>query len=223
MFSNCLNMLQKTLMLLELDAEIYWSSVINYYPLILLLAVSVATCQTMASMDIEAPPAYDIETLPSYTIASGLPSYEDAVRHLTRQHHQHQQQTRSGYEPAAASVARKPSSAYSSNNIHPPSVVKFFESRPQNWLNVTIFEEIHYNFVGRGTPVDDPAATAVPATSSAGLLSDQTTKREAISGGLGDSKSDSDCGFFKIQICMVENEKTQSSNRWEDLTSPLAV
>ncbi|XP_065081843.1 protein commissureless 2 homolog [Ochlerotatus camptorhynchus] len=169
--------------------------------------VSMATCQTMASMDIEAPPAYDIETLPSYTIASGLPSYEDAVRHLTRQH----QQTRDGYEPAAA--ARKSSPAYSNNSIHPPSVAKFFESRPQNWLNVTIFEEIHYNFVGRGTAVDASAATTVPATSSAGLLSDPTTKREAISGWSDDIKSDSDSGLFKVQICMVENEKIQSSHR----------
>lgn len=161
-------------------------------------------------MDIEAPPPYDIETLPSYTIASGLPSYEDAVRHIVRQ----QQQSRAGYHPATA--VQKPRSACSNHNsavsVHPQSVVKFFESRPENWLNVTVFEEIHYNFVGRGTTsAADPAVTeghakAEEAISDGGSPLDEHTDKGTDGGG------DSSGGLFRVQICMVENENEKNQS-----------
>lgn len=172
--------------------------------------VSSATCQTLTSVDIEAPPPYDIETLPSYTIASGLPSYEDAVRHIVRQ----QQQSRAGYHPATA--VQKPRSACSNHNsavsVHPQSVVKFFESRPENWLNVTVFEEIHYNFVGRGTTsAADPAVTeghakAEEAISDGGSPLDEHTDKGTDGGG------DSSGGLFRVQICMVENENEKNQS-----------
>uniref|UniRef100_A0A8D8C535 Protein commissureless n=1 Tax=Culex pipiens TaxID=7175 RepID=A0A8D8C535_CULPI len=109
--------------------------------------VSITSCHQTAHGgtlvgDVESPPPYDPETttttLPSYTVASGLPSYEDAVEHIYRQ----QQLQRQNPPPAS---------------VHPPATVKFFESRPQNWLAVTIFEEIHYNFVGRGGTTTSPS------------------------------------------------------------------
>ncbi|XP_055630412.1 protein commissureless 2 homolog [Toxorhynchites rutilus septentrionalis] len=162
--------------------------------------VSLATCQTLSNLDVEAPPPYDTETLPSYTIASGLPSYEDAVRHLAARQQSRGATSAAGYEPA-----RRPP-------IHPPSVVKFFDSRPQNWLNVTIFEEIHYNFVGRGTSAANGAATS---TATIGANSEQMTlpKPELASDRQCGAKSENADGLFKIQICMVENEKEQTSNR----------
>ncbi|XP_062559446.1 protein commissureless 2 homolog [Armigeres subalbatus] len=169
--------------------------------------VSSATCQSLTRMDIEAPPPYDIETLPSYTIASGLPSYEDAVRHIVRQ----QQQSRAGYQPATAAVQKPMSTGSSTASIHPQSVVKFFESRPENWLNVTIFEEIHYNFIGRGTSAAGPAVTeghtkADEAASDCTLVDD--------SKGTKDDDDGSGSGLFRVQICMVnENNKIQSCNR----------
>ncbi|KAL9702521.1 hypothetical protein quinque_006039 [Culex quinquefasciatus] len=102
--------------------------------------------------DVESPPPYDPETtttaatLPSYTVASGLPSYEDAVEHIYRQ----QQLQRQNPPPA------QPTS------VHPPATVKFFESRPQNWLAVTILEEIHYNFVGRGGTTSPSTVVTIP-------------------------------------------------------------
>ncbi|XP_021709750.1 protein commissureless 2 homolog [Aedes aegypti] len=174
--------------------------------------VSSATCQTLTSVDIEAPPPYDIETLPSYTIASGLPSYEDAIRHIVRQ--QQQSRTSGGYQPATS--VQKPRTACSNNHnavsIHPQTVVKFFESRPENWLNVTVFEEIHYNFVGRGTSVADPAGMSAEGHTNKAeeAISDGSSQDESSKS----TASDGSNGLFRVQICMVdENEKNQSCNR----------
>lgn len=179
------------------------------------IPVSSATCQTLTSVDIEAPPPYDIETLPSYTIASGLPSYEDAIRHIVRQ--QQQSRTSGGYQPATS--VQKPRTACSNNHnavsIHPQTVVKFFESRPENWLNVTVFEEIHYNFVGRGTSVADPAGMSAEGHTNKAeeAISDGSSQDESSKS----TASDGSNGLFRVQICMVdENEKNQSCNRWED-------
>ncbi|XP_058830992.1 protein commissureless 2 homolog [Topomyia yanbarensis] len=147
--------------------------------------VSVATCHTLSNLDVEAPPPYDIETLPSYTIASGLPTYEDAVRHLASR-----QQPRCGYEPA-----RRPTT------IHPAGLMKFFESRPQNWLNVTVFEEIQYNFVGRGNSAEQMESTPKGMT-----VNVDNNRHCAV-------KPANDNGLFRIQVCVLENEKDAVSNR----------
>ncbi|XP_055532588.1 protein commissureless 2 homolog [Wyeomyia smithii] len=148
--------------------------------------VSIATCHTLSTEDVEAPPPYDTETPPSYTIASGLPTYEDAVQNIfTRQ------QIRAGYE-----VARKPAP------IYPPATIKFHQSRPQNWLNVTVFEEIHYKFVDRGL-LKDQSPNMVPkavVVASEGMHSK--------------NKPDSyDSVPARVQICVLENEKNRVSNR----------
>ncbi|XP_058460774.1 protein commissureless 2 homolog [Malaya genurostris] len=144
--------------------------------------VSVATCHTLSNLDVEAPPPYDVEMLPSYTIASGLPTYEDAIRHLTSR-----QRTSFGYE-----LARRP-------QLHPPGLMKFFESRPQNWLNVTVFEEIRYNFVGRGDTTE--RVESVPK-----VMSDRTISKLCV------TKPENNAGLYKIQACVLENEKNAASN-----------
>jgi hypothetical protein len=37
----------------------------------------------MRAFDIEAPPIYQVESLPSYTLVTGLPTYEDAMKQQT--------------------------------------------------------------------------------------------------------------------------------------------
>ncbi|KFB44088.1 hypothetical protein ZHAS_00011923 [Anopheles sinensis] len=85
-------------------------------------------------MDIETPPPYDVESLPSYTIVSGLPSYQDAIEQLKQKQLKY-------YEPV---------------RVHRPSVMKLFESQDllANGSAVVSaspnpshkLEEIRYNF-----------------------------------------------------------------------------
>lgn len=101
-------------------------------------SVLTARSQTLSSMDIETPPPYDVESLPSYTIVSGLPSYSDAIEQLKQK-----QLQRSlggggyaGYEPVKLQHA---------------SVIKLFESQSQELAISTgqpaaKLEEIRYNF-----------------------------------------------------------------------------
>uniref|UniRef100_A0A182QBW3 Uncharacterized protein n=1 Tax=Anopheles farauti TaxID=69004 RepID=A0A182QBW3_9DIPT len=98
--------------------------------------VLTARSQTLSSMDIETPPPYDAESLPSYTIVSGLPSYQDAIEQLKQKQMKY-------YEPV---------------KVHRPSVMKLFESQdllgsqpppatPSTTPHPGKLEEIRYNFV----------------------------------------------------------------------------
>uniref|UniRef100_A0A182KBZ2 Uncharacterized protein n=1 Tax=Anopheles christyi TaxID=43041 RepID=A0A182KBZ2_9DIPT len=112
-----------------------------------------ARSQTLSSMDIETPPPYDAESLPSYTIVSGLPSYQDAIEQL-------KQRQMKFYEPV---------------KVHRPTVMKLFES--QDLLSQTStptapsapttakLEEIRYNFV-RPLSVQDGGPLPEPTTST---------------------------------------------------------
>ncbi|XP_058459366.1 protein commissureless 2 homolog [Malaya genurostris] len=91
-------------------------------------SVLTARSQTLSSMDVETPPPYDVESLPSYTIVSGLPSYNDAIEQLK----QKQQLKCAEYEPV---------------KVHRPSVIKLFESQSQDLMGGAKLEEIRYNFV----------------------------------------------------------------------------
>ncbi|XP_053689968.1 protein commissureless 2 homolog [Sabethes cyaneus] len=149
--------------------------------------VSISTCHTLSTQDIEAPPPYDTETLPSYTIASGLPTYEDAVQNIVAR-----QQTRTGHEPAHKTAP-----------MYPPAIIKFLDSRPQNWLNVTVFEEIHYNFVDRGAS-EERTSRITPKTI---VNASEVVQSHA-------NKADSnDSVPVRIQICVLENEKKRENNR----------
>lgn len=116
-------------------------------------SVLTARSQTLSSMDLETPPPYDVESLPSYTIVSGLPSYNDAIEQLKQK-----QQQYAGYEPV---------------KVHRPSVIKLFESQSQDLLAGTAkLEEIRYNFVSnRPTSVGvEGTVTELAATTSSGNL-----------------------------------------------------
>uniref|UniRef100_A0A182J601 Uncharacterized protein n=1 Tax=Anopheles atroparvus TaxID=41427 RepID=A0A182J601_ANOAO len=118
-----------------------------------------ARSQTLSSMDIETPPPYDVESLPSYTIVSGLPSYQDAIEQLKQKQMKY-------YEPI---------------RVHRPSVMKLFESQdllanaPGLSAGATVpspnpqkLEEIRYNFV-RPLSVHEVSIAiegTVPTTSS---------------------------------------------------------
>ncbi|XP_058053586.1 protein commissureless 2 homolog [Anopheles bellator] len=105
--------------------------------------VLTARSQTLSSMDIETPPPYDVESLPSYTIVSGLPSYQDAIEQLKQKQMKY-------YEPV---------------KVHRPSVMKLFES--QDLLAAAAgttppkLEEIRYTF---GRPLS--TIETEPASSS---------------------------------------------------------
>uniref|UniRef100_A0A182WEU5 Uncharacterized protein n=1 Tax=Anopheles minimus TaxID=112268 RepID=A0A182WEU5_9DIPT len=112
--------------------------------------VLTARSQTLSSMDIETPPPYDAESLPSYTIVSGLPSYQDAIEQLKQKQMKY-------YEPV---------------KVHRPSVMKLFES--QDLLGTTTtastpnpakLEEIRYNFV---RPLSVQEQTLPEPTTSSG-------------------------------------------------------
>lgn len=94
-----------------------------------------ARSQTLSAMDVETPPPYDVESLPSYTIVSGLPSYSDAIEQLKQKQLQ-RTLGYAGYEPVKLQHA---------------SVIKLFESQSQE-LGISQgaepakLEEIRYNF-----------------------------------------------------------------------------
>lgn len=126
-------------------------------------SVLTARSQTLSSMDIETPPPYDVESLPSYTIVSGLPSYSDAIEQLKQK-----QLQRSlggggyaGYEPVKLQHA---------------SVIKLFESQSQE-LGISTgqpaakLEEIRYNF-----------ANVVPAVA---IRSNQPNNQQLLTGNTG--------------------------------------
>uniref|UniRef100_A0A182S7S3 Uncharacterized protein n=1 Tax=Anopheles maculatus TaxID=74869 RepID=A0A182S7S3_9DIPT len=117
--------------------------------------VLTARSQTLSSMDIETPPPYDAESLPSYTIVSGLPSYQDAIEQLKQKQMKY-------YEPV---------------KVHRPSVMKLFES--QDLLgtattapNAAKLEEIRYNFVRPLSVQEQPLAEPTTSTGQGGT-SDQ--------------------------------------------------
>uniref|UniRef100_A0A182MXT8 Uncharacterized protein n=1 Tax=Anopheles dirus TaxID=7168 RepID=A0A182MXT8_9DIPT len=129
--------------------------------------VLTARSQTLSSMDIETPPPYDAESLPSYTIVSGLPSYQDAIEQLKQKQMKY-------YEPV---------------KVHRPSVIKLFES--QDLLGPTTtattasscapatphpakLEEIRYNFA-RPASVLQPQDQTNEPTTSMGAGSSQPT------------------------------------------------
>ncbi|XP_061517157.1 protein commissureless 2 homolog [Anopheles gambiae] len=121
--------------------------------------VLTARSQTLSSMDIETPPPYDAESLPSYTIVSGLPSYQDAIEQLKQKQMKY-------YEPV---------------KVHRPSVMKLFES--QDLLSQSAappatsaaqpttakLEEIRYNFV-RPLSVQDGVGPLPEATTSSSII-----------------------------------------------------
>ncbi|XP_055596647.1 protein commissureless 2 homolog [Uranotaenia lowii] len=84
--------------------------------------------QTLPTVNVETPPPYDVESLPSYTIVSGLPSYNDAIEQLKQKQQQH-----------------KVPSSCESVKVHRPSVIKLFESQSQD-LGAVKLEEVRYNF-----------------------------------------------------------------------------
>ncbi|XP_052888308.1 protein commissureless 2 homolog [Anopheles moucheti] len=113
--------------------------------------VLTARSQTLSSMDIETPPPYDAESLPSYTIVSGLPSYQDAIEQLKQKQMKY-------YEPV---------------KVHRPSVMKLFESQDLLGGAATApstphpakLEEIRYNFV---RPLSVQEQTLPEPTTSSG-------------------------------------------------------
>uniref|UniRef100_A0A1Q3G0C2 Putative conserved plasma membrane protein n=1 Tax=Culex tarsalis TaxID=7177 RepID=A0A1Q3G0C2_CULTA len=118
-------------------------------------SVLTARSQTLSSMDVETPPPYDVESLPSYTIVSGLPSYSDAIEQLKQK--QLQRTLGGGY------------SGYEPVKLQHASVIKLFESQSQE-LGVAQpakpqLEEIRYNF---GNVVPAVAAAAAIRTNGAG-------------------------------------------------------
>ena len=89
-------------------------------------------------MDIENPPPYDVESLPSYTIVSGLPSYNEVLEQLKQKS-----------SPNSDVV-----------KIHRPSVIKLFEAQSQMLLNSSPkVEEIKYNFSSQKSMEDSEAET----------------------------------------------------------------
>uniref|UniRef100_A0A182PKW3 Uncharacterized protein n=1 Tax=Anopheles epiroticus TaxID=199890 RepID=A0A182PKW3_9DIPT len=116
-------------------------------------------------MDIETPPPYDAESLPSYTIVSGLPSYQDAIEQL-------KQKQMKFYEPV---------------KVHRPTVMKLFESQdllgqaaapPSATPATAKLEEIRYNFVRPlsvedAGPLPEPTTSAVAGSSSSAASSQQ--------------------------------------------------
>lgn len=103
-------------------------------------SVLTARSQTLSSLDVETPPPYDVESLPSYTIVSGLPSYNDAIEQLKqKQQQQQQQRSNGGYEPVKVHHVATHA-----------SVIKLFESQSQELGGgqpAAKLEEIRYNFV----------------------------------------------------------------------------
>lgn len=96
-------------------------------------SVLTARSQTLSSMDIETPPPYDVESLPSYTIVSGLPSYNDAIEQLKQK--QLQRSLGGGY------------AGYEPVKVQHASVIKLFESQELGGIaQPAKLEEIRYNF-----------------------------------------------------------------------------
>ncbi|XP_035892713.1 protein commissureless 2 homolog [Anopheles stephensi] len=118
--------------------------------------VLTARSQTLSSMDIETPPPYDAESLPSYTIVSGLPSYQDAIEQLKQKQMKY-------YEPV---------------KVHRPSVMKLFESQDllgtaTSAPNPAKHEEIRYNFVRPLSVQEQPLPEPTTSTGQAGGTSEQ--------------------------------------------------
>lgn len=119
-----------------------------------------ARSQTLSSMDIETPPPYDVESLPSYTIVSGLPSYNDAIEQLKQK--QLQRSLGGGY------------AGYEPVKVQHASVIKLFESQSQELGGIAAgqpakLEEIRYNF-----------ANVVPAVA---VRSNQPSNQTGNTGG----------------------------------------
>ncbi|XP_049546183.1 protein commissureless 2 homolog [Anopheles darlingi] len=113
--------------------------------------VLTARSQTLSSMDIETPPPYDVESLPSYTIVSGLPSYQDAIEQLKQKQMKY-------YEPI---------------KVHRPSVMKLFESQDllmtsPNIPSASKREEIRYTFANRPLSTIEMGTDALPMTGATG-------------------------------------------------------
>ncbi|XP_058830552.1 protein commissureless 2 homolog [Topomyia yanbarensis] len=160
-------------------------------------SVLTARSQTLSTVDVETPPPYDVESLPSYTIVSGLPSYNDAIEQLK----QKQQQKCADYGPV---------------KVHRPSVIKLFESQSQDLMGGAKLEEIRYNFANsRSTSLLVGAESFAEATPTTSTSSNQMTavvvpnfKGQIMTGG-GDDVSP--MGLKKFNVCRYTIENDRSS------------
>lgn len=158
-------------------------------------SVLTARSQTLSSMDLETPPPYDVESLPSYTIVSGLPSYNDAIEQLKQK--QQQKGTSGGHlEPV---------------KTHRPSVIKLFESQSQDLLAGAKLEEIRYNFASNRTTsvVSESSSPEVtPTTSGSSTAVNVTTV--AVAPNFKNLLSTSEPKKFTVCSYSVENERPGS-------------
>lgn len=160
-------------------------------------SVLTARSQTLSTMDVETPPPYDVESLPSYTIVSGLPSYNDAIEQLK----QKQQQKYAGYEPI---------------KVHRPSVIKLFESQSQDLLGGAKLEEIRYNFVSnRSTSAAEGSSesTVAPTTSSntnATMVTVPIYKNQ-ISTIASDGENPASLKKFNVSRYTLESERSSNA------------
>ncbi|XP_053687580.1 protein commissureless 2 homolog [Sabethes cyaneus] len=162
-------------------------------------SVITARSQTTSNMDIESPPPYDVESLPSYTIVSGLPSYNDAIEQLK----QKQQQKYIGYEPV---------------KVHRPSVVKMFESQSQDLMTGgDKHEEIRYNFLNSRstsllisaecTTVEQTPATSSSSNERNGVV--PSSKR--LTSDARENSEESFSTLRKFDVCRYTLENDQSN------------
>ncbi|EAT41069.1 AAEL007250-PA [Aedes aegypti] len=155
-------------------------------------SVLTARSQTLSSMDLETPPPYDVESLPSYTIVSGLPSYNDAIEQLK----QKQQQKSPGGHLEPVKLQR-------------PSVIKLFESQSQDLLAGAKLEEIRYNFANNLTTsvVSENSFDVTPTTSSNTAVNATTV---AVAPNFKTQVSTSMPKKFTVCNYSVENERSGS-------------
>ncbi|XP_019931063.2 protein commissureless 2 homolog [Aedes albopictus] len=153
-----------------------------------------ARSQTLSSMDLETPPPYDVESLPSYTIVSGLPSYNDAIEQLKQK--QQQKSTGGHLEPV---------------KVQRPSVIKLFESQSQDLLAGAKLEEIRYNFASNLTTsvVSENSPEVTPTTSSGSSTAVNATT-VAVVPNFKTQVSASEPKKFTVCSYSVENERSGS-------------
>lgn len=134
-----------------------------------------------------------MESLPSYTIVSGLPSYNDAIEQLKQK--QQQKSSMANLEPV---------------KIHRPSVIRLFESQSQDLLAGAKLEEIRYNFASnRTTSVGSENGTEVtPTTSSSNTVNVTTVAVPSYKSQF--STTEVIPKKFTVSSYSVENERTGS-------------
>ncbi|XP_055536618.1 protein commissureless 2 homolog [Wyeomyia smithii] len=161
-------------------------------------SVMTARSQTLSNIEVETPPLYDVESLPSYTIVSGLPSYNDAIEQLK----QKQQQKYTTYEPV---------------KVNRPSVIKLFESQSQDLVpGGDKHEEIRYNFLNsRSTSLlisaECSTAEATPTTSSSSnertAVVAPSSKRVSLNTRGNNEERPSTLNKFNVCRYTLENEQ----------------